>query len=236
MFIAMLGESLWDGAQLWLAYLALEPWVRRRWPRTMVTWARLVAGDVRDALLGRDLLVGILVGLGYDLVFAVSMLLMQRKGAPPVTSIGLDKMLSLPMLGSSLLNRVTESLGGALVFFLLFFLLRVLLRREWLAGIAFTVLFALGRGFASGEPVIMIPAYVVIYGLLVLVLLRFGLAAVVACIFVADLMATTVFTANFGAWYGTPSLVACLCVIGLAAWAFRTALAGRSVLEGVLGD
>jgi serine/threonine-protein kinase len=236
LFLQMLGESLWAGAQLWLAYLALEPWVRRRWPRTMVTWSRLLAGDARDALLGRDLLVGILVGLGYDLVFAVAMALMQRQGAPPESSIGLDKMLGLPMLASSLLNRLSSSLGGAFLFFLLFFLLRVVLRREWLAGIAFALLFALSRGFASDYPAIMIPAYALIYGLLVFVLLRFGLAAVVACIFVADIMATTVSTADFGAWYGTPSLVVCLCVIGLATWAFRTSLAGRSVLEGVLGD
>ncbi|MGA2184358.1 MAG: serine/threonine-protein kinase [Bryobacteraceae bacterium] len=105
-----------------------------------------------------------------------------------------------------------------------------------LAGVVFALSFALARNYASGYPAIMIPAYAVIYGLLVFVLLRFGLAAVVACIFVADIMANAVFTANFGAWYGTPSLVVCLCVIGLAVWAFRTSLAGRSVLEGVLGD
>jgi hypothetical protein len=234
--LEIVGESLWAGLEIWLAYLALEPWVRRHWPRTMVTWARLLAGDWRDALLGRDLLVGILVGLGYDLVFAVSMALMQQKGAPPVTSVALDKLLGLPLLSASLLNRVSESLGGALIFFLLFFLLRVALRREWLAGIAFTVLFSLARGYSSGYPAIMIPAYALIYGLLVFVLLRFGLAAVVACIFVADIMAMSVCTANFSSWYGTSSLVVCLCVIGLAAWAFRTSLAGKSVLEGVLGD
>jgi serine/threonine-protein kinase len=236
LFLEMLGEALCAGAQLWLAYLALEPWVRRRWPRTMVTWARLLAGDVRDALLGRDLLIGILVGLGYDLIFAVAIALMQRRGAPPATSAGLDKLLGLLPLGGSLLNRLTSSLAGALILFLLFFLLRVLLRREWLTAVVFTLAFAVGRGFATSYPSILVPTYAIIYGLLVFVLLRFGLVPVVACIFVADIMITGVFTANFGAWYGTPSLVVCLCVIGLAVWAFRTSLAGRPVLEGVLGD
>jgi predicted Ser/Thr protein kinase len=236
LFFEILGAALWQGARLWLAYLALEPWVRRRWPRTMVTWARLLAGDVRDALLGRDLLIGILVGLGYGLVFVVAIALMQRRGAPPSTNAGLDGLLGLLPLGGGLLNRVTDSLGGALLIFLFLFLLRVVLRREWLAGGVLALLFALGKGFASGYPTILIPTYAMVYGLLVVVLLRFGLVAAVACLFVANIMINGVFTASFGAWYGTPSLVVCLCVIGLAAWAFRSSLAGRSVLEGVLGE
>ena len=236
LFLQMVAESLGSGAQIWLAYLALEPWVRRRWPRTMVTWARLLGGDVRDALLGRDLLIGILVGLGYDLVFAVAMVFMQQRGSPPETSVTLSGLMGLPLLASGLCAHIINSLGGAFLFFLLLFLLRLLLRREWIAGLVFTLGFALARGFATGFPAIMIPAYALIYGLLVFVLLRFGLAAVLSCIFVADIMPTMVFTANFGAWYGTPSLVFCLCVIGLAAWAFRTSLAGSSVLEGVMGN
>ncbi|MGD0617419.1 MAG: hypothetical protein ABSB67_07150, partial [Bryobacteraceae bacterium] len=236
LFLQMLAESLGSGGRIWLAYLALEPWVRRRWPQTMVTWARLLGGDVRDALLGRDLLIGILVGLGYDLVFAVAMVFMQQRGAPPEISVTLSALMGLPLLASGLCAHIIDSLGGAFLFFLLLFLLRLLLRREWIAGLVFTLGFALPRGFASGFPAIMIPAYALIYGLLVFVLLRFGLAAVLACLFVADIMPNMVFTANFGAWYGTPSLVFCLCVIGLAAWAFRTSLAGSSVLEGMMGN
>jgi len=236
LFAQMVCEALWTAARIWLAYLALEPWVRRKWPRTMVTWARLLAGDIRDSLLGRDVLLGILVGLGYDLIFGVSMVLMQQRGAPPEASVTLDALLGLTPLASTLFAHVAQALTGAFLFFLLLFLLRLLVRREWIAGAVFALGFALTRGFASGYPAIMIPAFLLIYGLLVLLLLRFGLAAVVVCIFVADLMENMVFTANFGAWYGTPSLLASLTVIALAALAFRTSLAGRRVLEGVLGD
>jgi len=236
LLMEMTGEALWSGARIWLAYLALEPWVRRRWPQTMVTWSRMLAGDLRDTLLGRDVLVGVLVGLSYDLIFNIAIALMQQRGAPPLESVTLAPLLGLTPLASALLDHVNNSLGGAFLFFLLLFLFRLLLRREWLAGIAFTLAFGLGRGFSSDYPAIMVPAFTVIYGLLVLLLLRFGLAAAVACIFVADIMLNMVFTANFSAWYGTPSLVFCLVVIGLAAWAFRTSLAGKPLLEGVLGD
>ena len=41
------------------AYLALEPWVRRRWPHAMITWARLLSGKWRDPVVCRDMLVAI---------------------------------------------------------------------------------------------------------------------------------------------------------------------------------
>ena len=47
---------------IWLLYNALEPYVRRRWPATLVSWSRLLAGDFRNPLVGRDVLLGCLTG------------------------------------------------------------------------------------------------------------------------------------------------------------------------------
>jgi serine/threonine-protein kinase len=47
---------------IWALYIALEPYVRRRWPATLVSWSRLLAGRFRDPLVGRDVLVGCLAG------------------------------------------------------------------------------------------------------------------------------------------------------------------------------
>src|SRR5262249_43869819 len=38
----------------WLAYLGLEPYVRRRWPTMLISWSRALAGNFRDPLVGRD--------------------------------------------------------------------------------------------------------------------------------------------------------------------------------------
>jgi serine/threonine-protein kinase len=46
---------------LWLIYLALEPYVRRIWPDSMISWNRLLAGKWRDPLVGADVLVGLTV-------------------------------------------------------------------------------------------------------------------------------------------------------------------------------
>jgi len=42
----------------WVWYIALEPYVRRHWPQAIISWSRLVAGRLRDPLVGRDVLLG----------------------------------------------------------------------------------------------------------------------------------------------------------------------------------
>jgi serine/threonine-protein kinase len=46
----------------WVLYIALEPYVRRRWPATLVSWNRLLVGGFGDPLVGRDVLAGCLLG------------------------------------------------------------------------------------------------------------------------------------------------------------------------------
>ena len=58
-------------ALVWLLYIALEPHLRRVWPETMIGWSRLLAGSVRDPLVGRDVLVGVLIAIGDGLILAL---------------------------------------------------------------------------------------------------------------------------------------------------------------------
>ena len=48
-------------ARVWLLYLALEPYVRKFWPTTLISWSRCVAGNVLDPQVGRDVLIGVSV-------------------------------------------------------------------------------------------------------------------------------------------------------------------------------
>ena len=57
-FLANLSWTLWEGLSLFTLYLGLEPFVRRRWPDSLISWSRLLAGRFRDPLVGRDLLLG----------------------------------------------------------------------------------------------------------------------------------------------------------------------------------
>src|SRR5262249_43693202 len=57
------GQPLWAAGLLAILYLALEPYVRRFWPTTVVSWSRLMARQWRDSLVGRDILFGVALGL-----------------------------------------------------------------------------------------------------------------------------------------------------------------------------
>jgi predicted Ser/Thr protein kinase len=234
LFETAAASALFAAAQLWIAYLALEPFVRRHWPATIISWTRAVTGCWRDPLVGRDILVGILVGLAYDLVIVAAGTIEIGRGDTPSANVALSALCGFPKFAGSYLTHMLEGLSGALVFFLLFFLLRLLLRREWLAAIAFVALLAGVRGLSSGQPLVATPMYLLIYGILVALLLRYGFLAVTVCIFVTDLMVALAFTPDFTAWYGTPSVLTVLSLVAAAVFAFRTSTAGQPLLGGLL--
>jgi hypothetical protein len=223
---AAVQDALWAGAQLWLAYIALEPVVRRLWPRTLIAWTRVLSGRWKDPLVARDVLIGVLVGLGYDLVFAAVNALEERSGGAPSTSVFLDTLLGIQRTLGIVFNRLSVGLVAALLFFLLFFLLRVILRKEWLAGLGF-ILFHVARGIDSTNPVTTVSTYAIVYAIIVFVLLRYGVLALVVTIFVTDLVPEIIFTTNFSGWYGAGSLLVIVFMVGLSLVAFRYALGGQ---------
>ncbi|MGA2742123.1 MAG: serine/threonine-protein kinase [Bryobacteraceae bacterium] len=234
LFTVAAATALLAGAQLWIAYIALEPFVRRHWPTTIITWTRVLNGGWRDPLVGRDTLVGILVGLGYDLVIAGAGAIKRHAGAALNENPSLPALLAFPKFVAVYMKHMNNAITGSLLLLLIFFLFRVLLRKEWLAAVAFVALFAGVKGLSSDYPVVDTIMFVVIYGILVVLLLRYGLLAVLLCLFVTDLMAALAFTTDFGAWYGTPSLLTVLSLIGLAAYAFRASTAGKPLFAGLL--
>jgi hypothetical protein len=81
--ILALSTGLFVSGFIWVLYLALEPYVRRNWPQTIISWSRLISGRLRDPLVGRDLLFGIILGISWDLVFALGNFLEIRLGTRP---------------------------------------------------------------------------------------------------------------------------------------------------------
>ena len=68
LFLLALCTSVFYGLILWTVYLALEPYVRRHWPRTLISWSRLLAGQWRDPIVGRDVLIGAALGVTWTLI------------------------------------------------------------------------------------------------------------------------------------------------------------------------
>ena len=90
-------------------YMALEPDVRRRWPETLIAWSRVLAGRLKDPLVGRDLLLGILVGVVHRLLTQLSQRAPAWLGEAPRVSV------PFPGFDGSLLDTVSAILGSSAV-------------------------------------------------------------------------------------------------------------------------
>jgi hypothetical protein len=56
------GNGLLISSILWAFYIALEPYVRRRWPGALISWKRFLSGGLRDPLVGQHILIGSVAG------------------------------------------------------------------------------------------------------------------------------------------------------------------------------
>jgi hypothetical protein len=209
-------------------YIAIEPLARRRWPHSMIGWSRLLAGGLRDPLVGRDLLVGLTLGMITALVVVLHEFVLLGAGATPNIQVSLASLMGVKGSLATFLIVITNGLILVLVWFILLSILRRLLRRQWLAAAAFVAIYMTIGALVSFESPWFAALFTAIEtAILVFVLLRYGLLAVLAAAFAYEIAVVFPITADFSAWYSGASIFALLSVAAVAAYAFQTALAGR---------
>jgi serine/threonine protein kinase len=228
LFIIAVSTALFLSGVTWLLYLAVEPWVRRHWPQTIISWSRLLSGNVRDPLVGRDILFGVILGLFWVLVFQIRSIPMMRMGDSPWLFSTASLMGGRVALGGWL-RQWPQSIQTTLIFFFLLFGLKVLLRKEWIAAIVFVAIFAVPRGLSSTYMQVELPAQILVYAIAVLIVLRFGFIPLACAIFTINLLANVPFSADLSAWYMPTSIAAMLSVVTLAGWGFYHSLGGAHV-------
>ena len=231
-----LAFSLCIGGMIWLVYVALEPLVRRRWPGMIIAWNRLLVGDYRDPLVGRDLLIGAVFGFGMVLLNYLQLGLPGWLGfspAVPLPSLNLDGLLGPQHLVSMLAAQLLNSLifPSSLLFLLL--LLTMLLRRRWAAVGVLLTLYLL-FGLAGEHPLLTVPVVLVSAGVYLFVLIRFGLLAMVFMQFFYLCFAAYPVTYNFTAWHAGATIFMLAVVGALLAFGFHTSLAGQKLFTGSL--
>jgi len=232
-FVLAVSTALFYSGLVWTLYLSLEPYVRRHWPQTLVSWSRLLMGQLRDPLVGRDLLFGVILGMAWIVIFQVRGLLMMRNGAPPEFYSTDYLMGGRHALGAWLLH-IPAAIQGTLLFFFLLFVLRVLLRKEWLAAIVFVALWVALKTLGSDYPWIEGPAWTLLYGVAAIVVFRLGFVAFAGGLFVTDVLLNVPLTLDFSSWYASGTLLPLLIVAALAVWGFYNALAGQKLWKSEL--
>ena len=228
--------SFWAG-QLWLLYLALEPHVRRHWPRILISWRRLLSGRFTDPLVGRDLVLGCAAGAILGVVFRIATLAPTWIGMPASTP---DPFLHADILAGArqVAFRLVVNLYGAtlyaLTFLFILILLKLLLRKQWLAITVWTLVIAApmgGDGLTIEWIVGGIRALIVL-----LVLTRGGLLPLAVAFFFTFVTQEIPLTINSWEWYSSAAVPAVLVLAALAAFGFHAALAGRPLFGRPLLD
>lgn len=220
---------------LWLFYLALEPYVRRWWPHRMVSWSRLLAGDLLDPLIGRDILIGAVLGMSMMVVsnlWALTPGWLGRPQAPRL--IKLYTLLSLrESVGELFFTGITLIVFLAVIcMFLLLLLHLIFRRREWLALAVAWLLFTAGAGLGGGRPLLVSLLYAALYSaLLIVAATRFGLLSLTSALFFTTLFGNYPMTTDFSIWYAPSTLFALIIAAAVVGFAFYTSLGGQPVFK-----
>ena len=142
LFVLFARWALFASGLIWLLYISLEPFVRRRWPVALISWSRLLSGSCRDPLVGRDVLIGCVFGIAWILPYRLEYPAASWMGVPPQPPFAGPLHL---FSGARAIVPVVSSLLVYAIFFglaslFILFLLRVLLRRQWAAAIMFVLI------------------------------------------------------------------------------------------------
>jgi predicted Ser/Thr protein kinase len=224
--ILAISTALFVSSCIWVLYMAVEPWVRRQWPTTIISWSRLLAGSWRDPVVGRDILVGVALGVVWILVFQLRYIPMMHMGAAPGAG-STDALMGGRMALGGWLRQWPQSIQTTLVFFLLLLGLRALVRNQWIAAVVFVTIFAVPRGISSSYWHIELPAQILVYSIAVLIVIRFGLIPLAVAIFTINMMSGVPFSADLSTWYMSSSIPALLSVLAIAGWGFYHSLGGQ---------
>jgi Protein kinase domain len=227
------------GTTVWLLYVALEPHVRRRWPDSLISWGRVLAGQLRDPVVGRDLLLGILAGVFLAAASRVQELLpgwMGKISLPPQSNLDIDSLTGLRDLIGSIPAYVAIDVFLSLLFFFIFFLIRLVLRKEWLAVVVVLLLVSLFAAWGEDHPVLNTIYVLVVLGTALAVLIRFGLFALVVALCANAILRGYLLTTHLSAWYAEPTFFVFFVFLAASIFGFYTSTRGKPLFGGISLD
>jgi Protein kinase domain len=237
-FVA-LQSAVTSAVIVYAAYIALEPYIRRRSPERLIAWTRLLAGNVRDPLVGRHVLIGIAAGSAHLLLAMLTNWLPGVAGwvpPHPPQSWNLDVLLGLRRMVGELLGDVVGSVLFALIPMLLLVGLTIVLRRRSFAAAGlFAIHLLLYVVAAQGNPYFIVTC-IPISLVQTAVAVRLGMLATVVGHFVFITLFHLPALANFSSWAAPTMLAPIVVVAALAVYAFRVSLGNQPAFSGSLID
>jgi serine/threonine-protein kinase len=201
----------------------------------LVSWTRLLAGDWRDSLVGRDVLVGCAAGVATSGLFHLAVLAPTWFGRP-------EASLLVPELGEfsgsapAVLRLCMIAVFGIvanLTLFLLLVLFRGLLRNEvaaaaaWILFFGFVVLGGIQQTGRLEALLIAAPFAIAVAAVVFFMLTRIGWLAFVAGRVASDILISVPLTFQPSAWYASLGHAMLVVLAAIVLYGFRTSLGSR---------
>ncbi len=221
-------------------YHALEPYVRRQRPAMLVGWVRLLAGRFTDPLVGRDILIGLTLGLAPCLLRAAVWL---PPGVADWLKPGYPSLpLQTSLMGGALIaigfiaNYIVWALANSAIALVMPILAQSLLRVRWLSVAVIYPAFGLtlmptgsDGNWNAGYAILATSVYF-------FAAQRFGLLAGAAAWLSTSILARMPMGPTLSHFASTPANIALVFLLLLAGFGFYTSLAGRSLLRDSLAQ
>ncbi|MEO0483005.1 MAG: serine/threonine-protein kinase [Planctomycetota bacterium] len=223
------------GFVIWLLYIAFEPYVRRIWPQTLISWSRLIEGRWRDPLVGDHVLIGVAVGCAAALFVTLAHFAWRITGsasaAPHVDTLGVLSLNGARQTFAAAAEVVPRSLLVAAPVIAGLVVLRLWLKKTWLAAGLFALVQSLVwsaqfEAWNVGALLLLL----IIAGLIVFVAVRCGFLAVAVAsgVYIALMRMPLTLEAT---WYTGASVVTLLALGAIAAFAANNSLRRTSSLR-----
>jgi hypothetical protein len=173
-----------------------------------------------------------LFGTLFGVAYVVMILAFNLIDPSPDRNFQVSSLMGGRTVAFGVMQHLFQTVITSTEFFIMIFLLRVLLRKEWIAGTVFVALWSVLQTYSNGNSGwLSLLLYAMIFSLLVIILLRCGLFAMVVTIFLIDWVNQTFATTDLGSWYGLSSLIVVLFVGAMAGYGFWTSLGGRKLID-----
>jgi len=213
---------------IWIAYFALEPYARRFWPETLIAWSRLLLGRFNDPEVGRSTAIGVITGCLVVVTHSLQHLCGPWIGSPTLRPMiddatGIDALLGVrEIIGALCVHAVDACLYG-MGFLLGIVLLSLLFRDRRYALAIYAVLQLAVFGLAASNNPLAWAFAAIMTAIIMVVLLRYGLLALVVGAFVFKLCVSFPITTNTDAWYFGSGAFAVALIAAMGIWGLITA-------------
>jgi serine/threonine-protein kinase len=236
-FFSHVSSAFFNTGLLWLVYIALEPYVRRHSPEILMSWTRLLAGERRDPRVGRDVLIGVAVGISVALIgiayrFAMPLL---HGPTPWPKGVNLSLLWRTRTAVAAVLRMVPNAMQNAMILTFLFAFVRAIVKHTGIAAAVAIAVFGVFVLNEFGDSLLFgIPFVVLWTGLFVATLVLFGMLPLTVAFFVNQTLSNGPFTLDMSKQYASTSLWTLALVAGLAVFGFYASRGNEPLLGDIL--